>query len=362
MAGLKENTKKEVWFKGHGHCSICGKPLYRDLYTMIKGNLGEYAHIVAASYRGPRGDKILSPKLVNDPDNIILLCLEHHTMIDRNPQKYTIDYLKRIKREHEERIEMLTSIPPSNHTLIVCYNPIIGKKHIEITQEEMYNSLFPEKYPSGEPIILDSQGTYTDNDTKYWLLEPSLLEDSFKERLGKKLLKASHITVFALAPQPLLIKLGSLLGDINNVEVLQKHRDPEPWKWVVEYPDNAYEIIKPTDRNKEPILILALSGKEIIDRAKKQFGSNYSYWILTCENAYRDMMVSKKQLLEFKQIMRKLIGEINESTNNPIKIIPAIPNSCAIELGRLRLPKSDNHWVLYDKTEDSDLYVETITI
>jgi hypothetical protein len=38
----------------------------------------------------------------------------------------------------------------------------------------------------------------------------------------------NHFSVFALAAQPLLIRLGALLGDIVRAEVYQLHREPAP--------------------------------------------------------------------------------------------------------------------------------------
>lgn len=359
---LSKSTKQLVWFKAHGRCAMCNAALYMDEKTMIKGNMGQYAHIIAAKPDGPRGDNELSSKLADDPDNIILLCPTHHKIIDDNPNKFTVEYLHWVKNNHENRIERLVSIPPSNNSLVVCYNPNVGKQRHEISCDAMYETIFPDRFPVSEPIRLESQESMTDNKHVYWEVEPMLLQESFNQKLKDKLKTASHITVFALGPQPLLIKLGSLLGDIHTIDVMEKHREPNSWKWLEEPSDNELSVEPPSDKSKDPILILALSGKEIIERVKEQFGSNYSYWILTCKNAHRGMMRTKDQLSNFRQTIRALIGEINTFSKTPIKIFTAVPNSCAIELGRIRLPKSDNSWVLYDKPEDSPLYLETITI
>ena len=38
------------------------------------------------------------------------------------------------------------------------------------------------------------------------------------------------VSVFALAPQPLLEKLGTKLTDLHKVKVYQKHRELDTWK------------------------------------------------------------------------------------------------------------------------------------
>lgn len=45
-----------------------------------------------------------------------------------------------------------------------------------------------------------------------------------------------------------------------------------------------------------------------------------------------------------------------------LKIFRAAPASCAVELGRIRMPKADLPWVLYDYWEEKGEDVETITI
>jgi hypothetical protein len=59
------------------------------------------AHIVASSRQGPRGRFPISPAALNSAENLILLCGEHHTIIDTRPRTYTVDVLLEMKRRHE---------------------------------------------------------------------------------------------------------------------------------------------------------------------------------------------------------------------------------------------------------------------
>jgi hypothetical protein len=66
--------------------------------------LGEMGHIVADSRQGPRG---LSPMSDEDRDkhtNLLLLCGDHHKIIDSQPHTYSVQVLRQIKADHEERI------------------------------------------------------------------------------------------------------------------------------------------------------------------------------------------------------------------------------------------------------------------
>ena len=360
-------VKSELWFSSHGRCAICNKPLYRDGLTMQKVNLSEYAHIIADSSKGPRGDEELSPELANDPNNLILLCKDHHKMIDDagGVKKYGVALLRQIKKAHEDRIEYVTGLSPKKKSLVVCYAPKIGDRTPSITASVTTDTLFPEMYPmTPEPVKLDATNLpYNDNEQKYWEFHPDILRDNFKQKLQGKMADVSHISLFALAPQPLLILLGTMLGDLYKVEIMQKHRDPDTWKWLNEEVKNDFQVIEPDIKVKEPVLIFALSGSDIIERVKKQLGDEYSYWTVTCENPNRDMMRTREQLSVFRNMMRNVINDINtHSIGKTLKVMPAMPQSCAIAFGYIRLPKSDLSWELYDLPQGSDAFVKTITL
>ena len=72
-----------------GKCEFrgCEKSIVEDMLSGDKSNLSNYAHIIASSEKGPRGNKILSPKLSNDEGNIMILCRNHHKIIDDFPVK-----------------------------------------------------------------------------------------------------------------------------------------------------------------------------------------------------------------------------------------------------------------------------------
>src|SRR3990167_7572820 len=84
-----------------GRCEFlgCNKPLWRDGLTWQEANLAHIAHIIASSPDGPRGDKVLSKKLAKDFSNLMLVCLEHHRLIDskKYEKKYTLELLRRYK-------------------------------------------------------------------------------------------------------------------------------------------------------------------------------------------------------------------------------------------------------------------------
>jgi hypothetical protein len=64
--------------------------------------IGEQAHIIAEDTNGPRGNSILSIDERNSFFNLILLCPNCHSKIDKNADDYPVERLHMIKAEHEE--------------------------------------------------------------------------------------------------------------------------------------------------------------------------------------------------------------------------------------------------------------------
>ncbi|MCL2651888.1 MAG: hypothetical protein FWD60_12820 [Candidatus Azobacteroides sp.] len=65
-------------------------------------NLSEICHIEAAQKGGARYNANSTDDERNSFENLILLCPTHHTKVDNNPQEYTIEKLKEMKKAHQD--------------------------------------------------------------------------------------------------------------------------------------------------------------------------------------------------------------------------------------------------------------------
>jgi hypothetical protein len=72
--------------------------------SLIDGStvVGKICHIKAQSEGGPRYDPNQTPEERHGFDNLILMCGRHHDVIDDDQEAYTVEYLQRLKRKHEE--------------------------------------------------------------------------------------------------------------------------------------------------------------------------------------------------------------------------------------------------------------------
>ena len=110
---VSEKIKKIIWAKCAAKCSICREDLLLDGESGDLTHLvGEVAHIVAEKADGPRGDSPQSLEQRNSESNLLLLCLEHHKIIDDDPDSYPINKLSEIKEKHESWVSFNLASQP----------------------------------------------------------------------------------------------------------------------------------------------------------------------------------------------------------------------------------------------------------
>jgi hypothetical protein len=96
--------------------------------------LGEMAHIVGDSHQGPRGDFPMSDDDRDKHTNLVLLCGDHHKVIDSQPRTYSVSVLRRMKEDHDERIRRATggtaAPPKAALTREVIHSSLLAVTHL----------------------------------------------------------------------------------------------------------------------------------------------------------------------------------------------------------------------------------------
>jgi hypothetical protein len=100
--GINQKDIKLLWGRSGNRCAICKTELTQDENTIKSSfTLGEQAHIVGEKAGATRGQSTLGMDKRNSYHNLILLCPNHHTTIDKNEADWPVEKLHQIKSEHE---------------------------------------------------------------------------------------------------------------------------------------------------------------------------------------------------------------------------------------------------------------------
>jgi hypothetical protein len=299
----------------------------------------------------------------------MLLCDVHHRLVDKEDVAgHPEDRLLAMKAKHEHRVAILTNISEDKQTHILLYGAKIGEQDSPLSYREAALAIVPDRYPADpHPISIGLQNcSFSERDEAYWAAQPAQIRSQLERRV-KPLLSSgeiSHLSIFALAPQPLLMLLGSLLTDIHEAEVFQRRREPKTWKWATEPTEWSYDISEPEIATGDAALIFSLTGTVAKARITSVLGPDIPIWHVSVPVPHNDFLVSRQQAAEFRRQMRSLMDRIKSRHGETATIhaFPVMPVCLAVEFGRILMPKADLPVVVYDQTPETGTFVKTLTL
>lgn len=355
-----ENTIRMLCGKAAGMCEFkgCNKRLFYDNLTLSNFNNAYVAHIIASSANGPRGDKDLSPKLSDKIDNLMLMCADHHKLIDTNVENYPVEKLKDMKEEHEKRIEKICSLFNIPETEIIRFtSPIKGTQLVIIDYNVASKAILPNKQPAstyGQNIFVNSLFDYKTE--QYWDDCFNKLKITFESTIFNRYTQMNNTdySVFPIAPIPLIIKLGELFGDKVPCDIYQKTRVPDTWEWQSRELTNKFivESNKCNNDNIDVALVISLTNDISYERIQgiSDFKSVYK---IRAKNLGVDSIKSVMDLSEFWHQYQNVCDEILNLYGKNVKIhlFPAMPVSAAFEIGRRYMPNVYPQIIIYDECD-----------
>jgi hypothetical protein len=368
---IRESTKIELAVAAGGWCEFpgCRAYLMRHSVTHTPGNYAQLAHIVAFSPKGPRGNAVLPSSKLNDASNLMFLCAACHKLIDSGSAKYPVDYLKDQKAEHERRIHGLTSTRPDLQTKALVLKAKIAGQSVGITSAAIQDAVSP-RYADHDPFVIDITGISDSPTTSYWdIAKQTIIQQT--ARLYDQPIDGNpirHISVFALAPIPLLVCLGSALSSKVPTDLYQRHRDTEDWTWKSNGRPVSYSLktVKEGTDSLKVALLLSLSGKIAIEDLPSNLpGKSWIYEITLSGVAPNPGFLATKQDLEsFRYTYMNALRQIatDHVGLREIHLFPAVPAPVAVLCGRELLPKVDPALLIHDFHKGNDGFTPTIRI
>lgn len=369
---IDRTIERELWGRSAGRCEFagCNKALWKSSVTQERVNLSQKAHIYSFSADGSRGNKGVAMNRLNSIANLLLTCHGCHQKIDKNKDggRYSVELLQQWKAQHERRIEIVTGVDPSKKSHVVLYGANVNKHSSPVRFDDTAHAMFPRHYPADDRgIVLGTvNNSFNDKTPKFWEAEASQLTSMFTRQVRERLAvgEISHLSVFAIAPQPLLVLLGSLMNNITNAEVYQRHREPQTWVWPEKAPKVAIKVEEPASYTAPPALVLALSAPVTDDRITAAMGGDAAIWRVTVQRPSMDLIKSRQHLSALRSVLRTLFDRIAlcHGRNAMLHVFPVVGVSAAVELGRTRMPRAHGPWQIYDEVAELGGFVPALSI
>ncbi|MDA3897365.1 MAG: HNH endonuclease signature motif containing protein [Desulfobacteraceae bacterium] len=137
---ISDKDLKKLWGLAAGRCSKpgCQKECIKFLQANDPTIIGEMAHVIAKSPKGPRG---IMEGGKDEYENLLLLCPTHHREIDKAPEgTYPEGVLFEWKAKHEEWVRKLLEIPSYDNVQDLC----LAIKKILIKNNISWKTFGPE--------------------------------------------------------------------------------------------------------------------------------------------------------------------------------------------------------------------------
>ncbi len=344
-ARIPIEVRRDLWVAAAGRCEFrgCCKPVGRDFLTKEAALTGEHAHIIADSPGGARGVKGESERLAKDVSNLMLACYDCHARIDRHGKnsKFTTPQLQAMKREHEMRIERIYSATGVIESVPLLMTFPIGPHVTNIDLAQIHFAMLENSnytlFPQGSHIHINrSDFDFQDNDPDFWPRAEKVLNDHYIRRIQPELVARNgnaHLTIAGLAPIPMLMKLGALIGDKTSANIMDLPGEGWLWDKSDSRPEPNYNYNVPEKLPREASVVVSISGN-----ASQPAGRE----VVEFRATFPDRGIIRKQahLEQFRRSFDAFLQKVSGAGARVVHIHPATPLSASIEIGRMLLPKT----------------------
>lgn len=377
---LARGVELRVWVKAAGRCVLCATYLLDERTWYIHTTkVGEVAHIVGASSgpKSPRGNGPLDEESRAAEPNLMLLCHACHRMVDdpQNVEIWTEDLLSQRKEEHEARVRRVTDFSTLQRTLVVTTESTVRSERItvgsrQITHALVEEGLTPHMEGGLRSDICVKLPEALDDPSDWAYAMKTILTQVRKIRRSIEQGADADLSVFALAPIPLLMYLGALLDDTTTVRVFDRHRDDHEaraWMWRNRRvgPPVKFDIDVPRDASATELVIeVAVSGTARVGRLPEDVEPlPRARMALAGQDARAGVLETRADLDAASAAWTRSLALIEERCPNvrTLHVVASVPVSLAVRMGRARMRGAHPAFVVYQLANGTYMPTPVIT-
>ncbi len=318
--------------------------------------------------RSPRGEDPLPVERRNDADNILLLCSDDHHSIDAkiNRGVYAVEYVRELKRIHEHRIRYLTGLGLDAETVVIRVIGDIRGAAVELSEQIAARAVVEtgRRYPrfgwgyGGGDFELDLRGLPSEGSPLFWQVGQARIHEQLGARLRDAVARdqVRHLSVFGLARIPLLACVGEHLDDKVPTELFQKQRGgDEGWGWdaTADPVTFCFERVRQGAGDQVAVVVGLSAVLSVVDLPREL--TDATVWTIAPreEAPSRDVLRARASLDNFARAYHDCLGAIEASSSKPaaIDLLPAVPATAAITLGRGLMRGAQPAVRIYDRAQ-----------
>ena len=264
--------------------------------------------------------------------------------------------LKEFKADHETRIRMLTEAKADKQTAPLVLRATIGTSPVVVPAADMQAAVSPFYLNPLDVDIFDLTAGDEARTDAYWRAGADTIRERvrrFYERLRNE--DRTSVSVFALAPIPYSVVLGSALSNKYPTTLFQRHRDTEDWQWKENGVPVDFEY-RMRQQGTDPVrvtLVLSVSGSVPPADYAGVVDDTFTVYEIVPEGAEPsfDILRLRGSLEAFRARYRAALQQIvaTHPSAAEVHVVPALPAPAAVAVGLDWMRKTHPALVVYDK-------------
>jgi hypothetical protein len=158
---ISDKSRKLLWGKAGSLCAFCKCNLFKDANENDNNSvIGDECHVVSEKKEGPRYNSNFPSGNIDTYSNLILLCKNHHKMVDDQFETFNTNVLNEIKRNHEEWVKSRLLGNNDKRIIIKRIKQNIPKHLLQIKDGNYLSSLLSSVchfYPSYDKLETEQE-------------------------------------------------------------------------------------------------------------------------------------------------------------------------------------------------------------
>lgn len=368
--------KEELTYLAAWRCQFagCGMDLKQHAATGRIGRFSYFAHIVAASAAGPRGDPVLSKQLASEASNFMLLCDQCHRLIDKiDPARYTTEILRRMREESIAAVRGLLDTLHYEHAEVIAFIGNIAGQPGQFNMADAQEALWAARLRTSDnkpQRFFDPGGhNYQVHSVAYWTSLFQVLKTDIP--VLQALLNGSRtgaarprLAVFPLHGISVLLLVGRVLGDAAATHLFQPHRNalgektrwawPQPAEGVAPVADKfKLKELHPCAGDKEAALLVCLTSDISPERIPAPGARDGALLLptlqITGEVFDKDWMRRPEDLQTFARVVDQAIQRLQDEWGvRKVHLFVSAPTTATVVIGQKMQARHHADFVCYE--------------
>lgn len=372
---ISPKTAWKVWTDSCGRCMFegCGANLTGVSLYNASSRIGYLAHIIASDPRGPRGTIADSHRLSDNSNNIMLMCDEHHRLIDCfEPEKYSAAVLYNMRQAHCDMVNVYLSALAFPRVKAVTLHANLANIPTYFHDSELIDAILATGKAMQPRVIHHIRRTQRDDrrTPEFWTqylhehqLDIQTLVTSYNNLNTANM---EELAVFPLHHIATMVLAGRIIGEARATQVFQYHRDRKTWKWdadaVSQPPGTFYVEGLIADRVAEVLITIELTANIDLEslpvNLKASISDNQIPWVrIKTPNPNGACIGHPDDLTQFMRVARQAINHVQDVMRaTRVHLIGVSPASTLFCFGQMLQAGHHPTYTIYDRAGRDSLF------